>query len=439
MSGEAEQPQEQIEDDGGRFIVLMVLATILVVVALSHQVVGNGALASPGVLLAELHAAPASPDLDRPWEMGEELPYRYRPLYRFLVMSVYAHMEQRSEVFYGLFVTAGALSLLLALVFFDWLLRELGFSSKQALFGMALFALGFPVLFSYDMPIHTREDFLGYAWIAVTLVAVARDRPWIVAGLGAVGAGIRETCLLAVLPYFLVSKRKTQAKVLAYAVPGIAWLAIRFARSLPETYDYVGVSTAPTLEYPLEALLYLFACFGCLWVAAGLRLAQREAPTHPLLHWKVVLLAFVATASTGWTLGMIREARITYILFPFVIGLSLEFFASARFKEMLRSKAACAAAVNVLVIGLMFLAYLHQDPDRVYGLREYFESSFNFGVSPVKLMQLPNGEEVWVEQAYASSMNGPVVLLHLAASAFLGAGWLATRRPSPAPPQALKP
>ncbi len=229
MSDEAKEPREA----DSRFIVLMVLATILVVIALGHQVVGNGALATPGVLLAELHAAPASPDLDRPWEMGEELPYRYRPLYRFLVLSVYAHLEPRPEVFYGLFVTAGALSLLLALVFFDWLLRELGYSSKQALIGMALFGLGFPVLFAYDMPIHTREDFLGYAWITVTLVAVARDRPWLVALLGAIGAGIRETCLLGVLPFFLVSKRKPQEKVLAYAVPGIAWLAIRSRAACP--------------------------------------------------------------------------------------------------------------------------------------------------------------------------------------------------------------
>ena len=186
-------------------------------------------MASPGALLAELHWEKGN--LDKPWEMGEELPYRYRPLYRAVVLAVYSRIPHEDpEVFYGVFVTMGALCLLFAAMAFDWYLRETGWSGKQALFGTAAFMLGFPVFFAYDMPIHTREDLLGYAWIALTLVAVARDRPIAVAMLGIVGAGIRETCLLGVLPYFFVSTRSMQWRAFAYALPGGAWLILRAVR-----------------------------------------------------------------------------------------------------------------------------------------------------------------------------------------------------------------
>src|SRR5690606_11452172 len=165
---------------------------------------------------------------------------------------------------------------------------------------------------------------LGYASIALTLVLVARDQPVGVAIGGMVGATIRETCLLGVLPYALVSRRPWPQRLLAYAPGGVAWLGVRAAQAPPggATYDYVGLSTAPTLEWPGEAALYLFATFGALWAAAALRLfADARPPRHPLLSRRVALLALVAVASTGWTMGMIREARITYVLFPFVVPL----------------------------------------------------------------------------------------------------------------------
>lgn len=425
-------------DEGTRFILSILLVTVGVVFVFGHQVFGNGALSSPEALFAELHADEAEP-LEKPWGIGEELPYRYRPLYRAVVLAVYDQLPHEGpEAFYGLFVTAGAITLLLAALIFDWYLREIGFSGKQALWGTALFLFGFPVLFSYDMPIHTREDFLGYAWITLTLIAVARDRPWAVVALGVVGVSIRETCLLGVLPYFLVSKRPRWQQGLAYAIPGAAWLALRVVRSTGVSYPYWQISSEPTLAFPLEAALYLFACFGCLWVAAGVRLRDRDAPRHPLLGTWVVLLAFALTASTGWTMGMIRENRITYILAPFVIPLALAFFDSPRGRRIARCPQAWIAGAVVLGLGLAGLAWLRDDPRRVIPLQAWIGKWFHPGAAPVELMADELGW-IEVEQSWASPMNGPVVLVHLAASTWLAVGaWLTRERLGSVPEEATE-
>ncbi len=394
---------------------------------LGHQVGGAGALASPGALLVELNAV----DLDHPWAMGERPPFCYRPLFRWLVLAAYEHVPHEPERFFRLFVAASYVSLLAAAGAFHALLAAVGFTRREAVAAVLLFLTSFPVLFSHDMPVHTREDLLGYASIALTLIAVARDRPIAVALLGALGATIRETCLLGVLPYALVSRQPLRWQAVAYGVPGATWLLLRAAIDAP-AYDYLGVSTSPTLDSPVEALLYLFATFGALWVAAGLRLVDSRPPRHPLLAPRVVLLALAAVAATGWTLGMVRENRITYVLFPFVIPLAVDFFRSPEARPILRARAGWIAGAAVLLLGAAGLRWLAEDPHtRVPALRTVIGDSFHPGVVPVVVHEV-NGVEVEVELAHASAANGPVVLLHLAASAWLLVGAWATRKERPA-------
>lgn len=417
---------------GGFDVLALALYALLSVLVLAHQVGGYGALASEGALFAELHGE----SLERPWELGEKLPYRYRPVFRALVMQVYRAGEPSAERFFRLFVLASGLSLFLAAGAFHWLLRALAFTRRQALAGVALFFLSFPVVFSHDMPIHTREDFLGYAWIALTLLALARERVWLACLLACVGGSIRETCLLGLLPYVLVARPEHSAWLsrfeglsararhwlhvgLVFALPGAAWLAVRAWRSTGEAYDYWGVSTSPTFQFPLEALLYAFAAFGVVWVAAGLRLREERPPRHPLLAPRVVALALAATVGTGWTMGMIREARITFILFPFLIPLALETLSSARVRAGLRDRKAWLAAAAVLLAYGLLLHWLRQDPSRVDGLQGYLAESFHVGVAPLR--QLPDGRVV--EWAFASPLGGLHVALNLAASLWLLVVW----------------
>ncbi|MGE0711464.1 MAG: hypothetical protein AB7N76_15870 [Planctomycetota bacterium] len=434
------------------FLLCALLYLALAAGVLGWQCHGWGALESPAMLGIELHAQDAA----HPWTLGELLPYRYRPAFRALVLTAYRLGEPGLERFYRVFVVASALSLWLAALALHALLRALGAPTREALLGTGLFFLCFPVLFSHDMPIHTREDLLGYAWIALTLLALVRDRPLLVIALGVTGVAIRETCLLGVLPFAFVSRRPLGWKVAAYALPGAAWLALRALQNPGgEAYDYLGVSTAPTREFPLEALLYVFAAFGWLWVAAALRLVERwparprwsswagaaaggadtageragprawlrafvagppagVPPRELLLDPRVVLMAFAAMACTGWTMGMPREARITFILAPFVILLALEALRADWVRAALGRRAPWLAGAAVLFAYGLGLLWLQEDLTRLVPLRRAVGESFNPGISPVLEV-----EGAQLRLAFASPLNGLHVALNLAVSLWL--------------------
>ncbi len=415
MTDEA-KAQAKVDTGTERFLVAAALYTALVALALGHQLGSNGLLADATSLWRELHWT-----AERPWGMGLDEPFCYRPLFRALVLGVCSVVGDDPSVTYGVFLVLSALSLLLAAGCFDLLLGRLGFSSNQRLVGVALFLVGFPVLFSHDIPVQTREDLLGYALIAATLVAVADDRPIVAGLLAAVGATVRETCLLGVLPLVLVSRRRRPELVPAYLLPFLSLILVRFAQAPAgprvSLVELVVNSTKPTRERPGEALLYAFAAFGALWVAAGLRLADRRSPPrHPLLAPRVVAAACGAVVLFGWLLGMVRENRITYVLFPFVVPLALDWLWT-RGAE-LRRPAAMVAGLVVLLAGALGIAWLRDDYDRVMGLWPVIGDCFNPGIPSVLEVPIEGTDETELRSIYfASPLQGPVVVAHLALAA----------------------
>jgi hypothetical protein len=418
----ADEAKAQAKVDTGteRFLVAAALYTALVALVLGHQLGSNGLLADATSLWRELHWT-----AERPWGMGLEEPFCYRPLFRALVLGVCSIVGDDPSVTYGVFLVLSALSLLLAAGCFDLLLGRLGFSSHQRLAGVALFLLGFPVLFSHDIPIQTREDLLGYALIAATLVAVADDRPIVAGLLAAVGATVRETCLLGVLPLVLVSRRRWPELAPAYLLPFLCLCLVRFAQAPAgprvSLVELVVNSTKPARERPGEALLYAFAAFGALWVAAGLRLAasisdSRAAPRHPLLAPRVVAAALGSVVLFGWLMGMIRENRITYVLFPFVVPLALDWLWTHG--AALRRPPAMATGLVVLLAGALGIAWLRDDYDRVMGLWPVIGDCFNPGIPSVLEVPIEGTDETELRSIYfASPLQGPVVVVHLALAA----------------------
>lgn len=436
-----------------QWIALAVYGLAVVVIMLL-AVNGRGILESPATLHRELH----SDEELGPWRMGLETPFCYRPLFRWLVLGAANVLpgDDPATAIYGAFVGLSALALLGAAGALHALLLALDYRPRQALLGGVLFLSGFPALFAHDIPVQVREDFLGWAWIALQLWALVRDRFWLLIGLAVVAPWIRETCLLGILPLWWVSTRPPGQKALAYALPAVSLGLVRVVIDAlygipPESggylWDLIVNSTAPAREHPGEALLYLFAAFGAVWVAAGLRLLQGPPWRHPLLAPRVVGLALLAVAISGWTMGMIRENRITYVLFPFLIPLALDLLASERFQRLRRAPAAWAAGGAVLLAGFLTLLWLRDDPGRVDVFRPWIGDCFHLGVAPGWPVEVPpeqGGGEVVLDLAwslehsaregaivlYASPLEGRHVLLQLALSAFLLAGWWATRAPA---------
>jgi hypothetical protein len=398
------------------------LALFLVVVVFSVNVHGWGALASPWALVAELHGtrdAPAS------WHMGEEVPYCYRWLFRALVLSAIRIVPGGTspEGFYSVFVAASGATLFLAAIAFEQLLRELGHTSRWRRLGLGLFFAGFPIVFAYDMPIHTREDFLAYGCVALELVWVARDRPWLLALTGAAAANVRETTALGLLPYLFVASRSRATRFAAVTPAFLAMAAVHVLRAPARAGVLPPQGITTNLAAPGESLLYLFASFGALWVLAAIRLVERrsQGQRDGILGWPQAAFAIGLALVTYVFLGMMRECRIVYVAAPWVVGLSLEYLASERFREVWHERAAWLVALLVLALGAWFELRIAREPELTLRLRSVIGESFQPGFEPPRIFE-QGGESFLVYPYFASPWNGIHVLLQLGATAFVFAG-----------------
>ena len=209
-------------------------------------------------------------------------------------------------------------------------MRRTGFTEKQALLGVVLYLVGFPIVFAYDMPIHTREDLLENACFLLALLAVLADRPVATVLATFLAANVREMGLLAALPYWFTSKRSPAVRAGVIGAATLGALLVTSVRELAPRVPWFLDRTAwhpegyqTTLAAPLEGALYVFVCFGALWFAAFFGAARRKDP-RDLLHWKPALVCVFLALASSIALGQVREVRTVYLAFPWVIGLALE-------------------------------------------------------------------------------------------------------------------
>ncbi|HZU96844.1 MAG TPA: hypothetical protein VFF73_09145, partial [Planctomycetota bacterium] len=414
----------------------------------------------------------ATPERPGDWPFGATVPLRYRWLFRSTVLQVerLSPSLQTESGFYGLFVAASALALFLSTLTFDLLLRRLGFSIGHTTLGVVLYLTSFPILFAYDMPIHTREDLLENACFSLALVAVVADRPALTVLATFLAANVREMGLLAALPFWFCSKRSraVRASVVGASTlltclvtsivdrtPSVPWF-LDHRKWAPQGYE-------TTLHAPLEGALYVFVCFGALWVAAFLGAARRRArlgdayradlldaggaapPRDPpasqaslpsggspeslarsarsdLLGFPQAAICVTLALVSSIALGQVREVRTVYLAFPFVIPLALEYLTTDFVRDMQLPRARVAAGV-VVALGGIFLTFVAWSPTHiptehtvtfVDRFREYFGESFQPGFQAPATYRDEAGEELLVWGYTASPWNGVHLVFHAA-------------------------
>lgn len=414
---------------GDRFVIACLTYAALVVLALGHQVSGQGVLQSPVVVLDALDA---KVDLERgalvpglEWERAACAPDVHRPALRLLLLGALRLVgDGTPERLYGVYVTLQAVSLLAAAGAFDALLLALRFSGRQALLGGSLLLAGYPVLFGNDLPLHAREDPLALAVVALTLLAIARDRLRAVAVLALVGATVREACVAAALPALLLSSRPPRERALALA-PALAALAIVRAAAgpaapVPDAQPWL----APVL--PLEALLHAGLALGWVWSAAAARLVDPTPPRHPLLGRRPVLLALAGTVAAALATGF--DARALTTLAPLALPLALDLAAAGRLRALLAAPAALATLVALALAGAGGLAWLARHPERLDAVQGLLGEGWNPGAVPRVVVEDDDGGQVEVDPALASPLQGPFTVAHGALGGALLAGLAARGR-----------
>jgi hypothetical protein len=363
-------------------LLLPVLSAFVLVVNL--KLVEGSSIASADALawdlLGQNQAPPEWPDQ---WMWHQEAPYKYRILGKLPVWLTWRlFLSGRGpQGFLISFIAWAWIWLTAALFALRGYLADLRRNDSAGeprpgpallagkpgpLLGVLLFALSPPILFAFKFPVHsTPNDFLEYFLVLLAMLALLRGRPGRMSLLSCLAVFCRETSLLVPLTYLLVADGPWRRRLLWSLAPVLCWILLRLAWW--EAYNPVAGGLY-NLGVPLESLGFLFLVFGPLWLLLlpGRRLA---AGLEPGWGWSALGSSFpwIAIAALAITLGLarVREIRILFILFPFVVPFCLAWFSAAegRIRQALRSVRYWAYVLACLLL-LVFLRLFLVAPDK---------------------------------------------------------------------------
>jgi len=262
------------------------------------------------------------------WGQGLEQPFPNRVLFRFLFVGFARTFNLNPFGIWLEFIVFNyVLSLAQAFLLYHYCTRALGTTRFAAALSVVLVHLSFTHVFAFEYPVYVIEDLLAYVFLLGGLIALSKRKPlWFQVCL-VLGVLTRETLLILLFVYWLYSSdslvRKAGAAVLGLA----AFVAPRLLVG-NMVYNPIEVSLAVNLQRPAEALIFVFAAFGVLWLVAPF--AWREdgslvgTPLDPLIAIWVVILILIASLVGG----RLRETRLVFLAFPWIVVPSSAYLAA---------------------------------------------------------------------------------------------------------------
>lgn len=296
----------------------------LLLAVFALNVIAPGTITSPAHLAIDL-ASP--PDAPQTWAVADWVPTKYRALFRWIVQGSFAIFFAPNDAngFYWTFVFWSFVFFYADLIALYFFLRALAFDEKFSFAGGLLFLISPPVLLAYKYPVYTREEPLAYLMLLLGLIAIIKAKPAWVALFGFFAGLTRETTLILPLTYFLATRDSLTKKILVFVPPILAGVGVRVLLGY-QAYDPLE-GARYNFETPLQSIAFLFMIFGFLWFAFAVRLRERGRATNdPAWHILVTTAPIVTLLALGTHIAFARarEIRISYILFPWVIPLALD-------------------------------------------------------------------------------------------------------------------
>ena len=198
-----------------------------------------------------------------------------------------------------------------------------GLSEQQSFVGVMAFLAMRDVIRTAGLPL---VDTAFYFFFLLTLIAILRDRFWLLLAAAAIGVAGKELVLLCV-PLVLLSTLtwKRRLVLLAATVPAAAvYVAIRLFYASSAVDGYLGGQSLFHAGEQLRALvspngfINLFLAFGVVWILAIYAFFKSDIP--PLLRRWTWLVPLV---SVGVILGQGNIGRSNFTAFPVVILLAV--------------------------------------------------------------------------------------------------------------------
>jgi len=258
-----------------------------------------------------------------------EYPFKLRPFQTYA--TKWLHEATGVDIKTAFYLIQFTLAFLLAMAFYV-LLRRLRFDQWWSLVGLVMLLTAYPILGAHYAPTYTWDDFWGYLFVTLGLLATIRERPWLVAIWLLLASIARETNVIFVPLAFLPLWRKADNRatlMTAAAIPIVATLAIRFLWGTGEDFSRWAWHINYNFENGLrvnDTVVSFIIAFGPLWLLSLLGFYEvrtmADHPSRQLLLWgyAVATPIFVILALTG---GLARETRLFFPPFVFLIPLSV--------------------------------------------------------------------------------------------------------------------
>jgi hypothetical protein len=310
----------------GTAIIFLTLLVIMLIAIFAHHLTSKTSLISDQAGVAQLLGSSESGEIQE-WKISEWPSMKYRILFKGLIIGTAKILggEISDLAFYRIYIGWCFILTLLTLVTLYYFLGILGFSHPYRFFGGFLFLFSFPVLFAYNYPVFTREDTLAFLLVTLGLVFLVK-RQLIIAGLiAALAILARETGIILAIAIFFGSSARPLNRLMAILPAIAAFFAVRLIVGYESYNIFAGFFR--NLQLPLESLFFLFICFGFLWLSAlagwnGLRKSTLTGQGQKIIarSFPWVLTAILAAAIA---FSILRENRVTFIIFPWMIALTL--------------------------------------------------------------------------------------------------------------------
>src|SRR5690606_37978935 len=110
---------------------------------------------------------------------------------------------------------------------FFYLMLTVNFSPKVSFWGTVIFLLSPAIIFAYTLPVHTKEDFLGYAILCLGLIGIIKRNTPLIILCTVLGVTCRETLMLIPFTYLFFSNDTIYKRLSVAALGFITLITVR--------------------------------------------------------------------------------------------------------------------------------------------------------------------------------------------------------------------
>ncbi|MDH5380601.1 MAG: hypothetical protein OEW75_07110 [Cyclobacteriaceae bacterium] len=304
----------------------------------------ESSLSSGKQLARELKSPGQNPEINT---ISKEAPFQYRILFNLLVNSSFKVSEK-----YGLRFTYFQIYYFYSLVFFlsslclfYYFLRTIGFSQVYSLAGSILYLLLPPIIWAYQLPVHTREDMLGYSIFFLALINIVKNRFFPILILSVLGVLVRETLLLLPLVYILYNGINLKTILTSLFSFGAFFLVRAFL-------GFVHYDLWQGIKWNMENIhwvfMFIFIAFHFMWFPFFGSL-KNTIPKYKNFRSQSLVIVILIVGTT-LVFGKANEIRLLVLLAPWVIVSFLDW--------VIENKQVIKIFLNYRVYLFLFLALI---------------------------------------------------------------------------------